>query len=245
MENESFGFAALLLAAGSGSRLGGEIPKPFLEVEGRPLLQWCAERLAALPGHLGTILTIDPAARSGGLPPLWPALERARVLAVVDGGADRQESCAKAYAALCGAGLSACDLVLVHDAARPFFPRRQALEALSSALRTGAAICAHPVRDTLKRVDPEGRIQETLPRSEIRAAATPQVFRREVFERMQEAIRTRDLRGTDESSLAERLGFEVRCVLGPTTNLKVTYPEDLPLLEPLARETLRHDREET
>lgn len=205
-------------------------PKPYLLLAGRPLLEWNARRLASIPGHLGTVAAMDEASLTERLPGLWPALEQQRVVGCVRGGETRQGSTRQAYQAALERVTAGFELVLVHDCARPFFPYSGTAMALSCAAASGAAILGTWATDTLKRVDASGKIQSTLPRSEIVLAATPQVFRRAEFDRMMELGLEAGLEGTDEAGLAEAAGIEVQVIPSPSSNMKLTHPEDLLLL---------------
>jgi 2-C-methyl-D-erythritol 4-phosphate cytidylyltransferase len=230
-------FVALLLAAGRSSRMQAEVPKPFLELLDRTVLEWSAARLAAVAGHAGTVVTLDEvslAERFSQLSHGVPGL-----LEAIAGGETRQESTVLAWAAA-SRHVSDIDLVLVHDAARPFFSVEAAARAIAGASEVGGAIVGHYARDTLKRTDEHGLIRATVDREGVFQAATPQVFRRAEFETMLAHARTSGLVGTDESQLAEAAGIDVRAIAAPSTNIKLTHPEDLqlvPCLAPLLRDT--------
>jgi len=229
-------FVALLLAAGKSSRMRTDVPKPFLEIIDRTVLEWSATRLADLPGHTGTVITLDPVSLTERFPRLSHGIPG--LLEAIAGGETRQESTALAWAAA-ARRVPDADLVLVHDAARPFFSIAATTRAIASAADAGGAIVGHYARDTLKQTDEHGRIQETLSRERVFQAATPQVFRRADFERMLAHAKQSQLIGTDEAQLAESAGIEVRAIASPSTNIKLTLPEDLrlvPCLAPLLRE---------
>jgi 2-C-methyl-D-erythritol 4-phosphate cytidylyltransferase/2-C-methyl-D-erythritol 2,4-cyclodiphosphate synthase len=162
-----------------------------------------------------------------------PYLTRAsKPLQIVTGGARRQDSVARAFEALS----PATDVVVVHDAARPFASPDLLSRTIAAALDSGAAVAALAARDTVKRArakDSVSYVAETLPRATIYLAQTPQAFRRAV---LGEALSSSDpqVDATDEASLAERAGFAVRIVEGEPSNIKVTTPEDLEAAEKLA-----------
>jgi 2-C-methyl-D-erythritol 4-phosphate cytidylyltransferase len=217
-------------AAGRGERFGGERPKQFLQVAGRPLLAWSVERLR----HAGfASLTVAVAEESieeaARLLPVGPWLR------IVAGGATRQASVASALAA-CPAGPD--DLVAVHDAARPATAIADLLGVVEAAARCGGAVLGRAVSDTLKRIE-AWRIVATLDRHALFRAETPQVFRRATLDRA--LLRARDDRfvGTDEAALVERLGdVVIAAVEASAPNPKVTVPADLALVEwLLERET--------
>jgi len=224
--------AMLLLAAGRGSRFGGPLPKAYVPLRGKPLLVHCVERLArvAIPGmSVQVIVAVHPGDRQTHLAPCLPALRAAvgeqRSLQVVDGGETRQESMQR-----CLLAAGPVDLVLVHDAARPFLPITATRKCIETAAATGAALLAIPAPDTLKRVA-DGVVAATIDRGGIWLAQTPQVIRRTVLLQALEHALTTGFAGTDDVSLVEHLGAPVTVVQGSPANLKITRPEDLPLAE--------------
>jgi 2-C-methyl-D-erythritol 4-phosphate cytidylyltransferase len=212
---------ALIVAAGSGERLGAGRPKALVELAGRPLLWWSLDALRGVDSVERIVVA---------MPPATPA--PAGVTAV-EGGAVRSESVRRALEAA-GPSEREHELVLVHDAARPLITTELA-EAVIAALVADrdahAAIAAAPVTDTIKRVDPTGTVTETLPRGELWAVQTPQVFRRDALERAL-AVSERELaRASDDAWLIERAGGRVIVVPTSDENLKVTTPLDLRVAE--------------
>jgi 2-C-methyl-D-erythritol 4-phosphate cytidylyltransferase len=208
---------ALIVAAGSGERLGAGRPKALVQVAGRPLLQWSIDALGGVAGIERIVVA---------LPPGTPA--PAGVTAV-DGGAVRSESVRRALAAA-----GEAELVLVHDAARPLLSAELAekvIAALEGAEDADAAIAAVPVTDTVKRVDATGAVAETLDRSLLWAVQTPQVFRREALQRALDVPAEELARATDDAWLIERRGGRVIVVRASEENLKVTTPLDLRVAE--------------
>lgn len=220
--------AILLLAAGRGSRFGGEVPKAYVSLDGVPILLRSAARLAQTvdlrsPGNRMVVL-VHPDDRPTHLAPLLAGLQALGNVVVADGGATRQESMARGLAAA-GEG---CELVLVHDAARPLFPVAATQTAMARAAECGAALLALPATDTLKQVDPAtGLVRASVDRSSIWLAQTPQVLRREVLVRALAQARTDGFEGTDDVSLAEHVGCPVAVVEGSPRNLKITRSDDL------------------
>ncbi len=224
---------ALVLAAGQGTRLG-KGPKAALDLAGRPLAAWSLETLghpAALVDRV--ILVGDAAALAPALAALTPAA-RSKVARVVPGGPSREESCARGLAA---AGDDAA-IVLVHDAARPFASTALFAAVVLAVARTGAALAAVPLTDTLKQGSADGRVVATVPRSGLWRAQTPQGARADLMRRAHaEAARVRgtgaasDVEdgavGTDDVALVERIGGEVAIVPGEASNVKLTTADDL------------------
>jgi 2-C-methyl-D-erythritol 4-phosphate cytidylyltransferase/2-C-methyl-D-erythritol 2,4-cyclodiphosphate synthase len=212
---------AIIAAGGSGSRLGAPVPKQLLEVAGRSLLRRSVEAFAAHPAISDVIVALPPALAAQ--PPAWLAGVR-----IVTGGESRQDSVANAVDAVD----EVSDVVLVHDAARPFVSREVITRAIEGALAHGAAIAAVPVSDTVKRIarGADGPvIVETLPRDEIYLAQTPQAFTRDVLRAAVAAGRASaaDAPATDEAMLAERAGHAVHVVAGDAANVKITTAGDL------------------
>ncbi len=207
--------AAILVAAGSGSRFGADTPKQFLALAGKPVLRHAAEALAA------AVDLIQPVGEAG---PIEAALAGLDHLPTVPGGATRQDSVRAGLEAL---EPHAPDIVLVHDAARPFIPPGTIPALLAALEQAPGAIPALPVPDTLKRVE-QGVITQTVPRDGLYRAQTPQAFR---FPVLLAAHRAGIAGATDDASLLEATGAPVAIVPGAPENIKLTYPEDLSRLE--------------
>ncbi|MCX7932114.1 MAG: bifunctional 2-C-methyl-D-erythritol 4-phosphate cytidylyltransferase/2-C-methyl-D-erythritol 2,4-cyclodiphosphate synthase [Rhodovarius sp.] len=208
---------ALLLAAGTGSRFGGPVPKQYLEIGGRAVVRHAAEALLAE----GLVAALQPVAAAGEEGRLAALLAGLPCLPPVAGGASRAESVRAGLAALAA---RAPDVVLVHDAARPVVPRGT-IPALLEALRHApGAIPAQPVSDTLKRAA-AGRVQETVPRAGLFRAQTPQAFRYAVL--VAAHADPDAATATDDAELLERAGHPVALVPGSEHNVKITFPEDL------------------
>jgi 2-C-methyl-D-erythritol 4-phosphate cytidylyltransferase len=212
---------ALILAAGSGKRFGAGAPKAFVELAGRPLVQWSVDALS----QVQEIEQIVVAMPSGLAAPAG--------VSAVEGGSVRSESVRLALAAA-GGGRDQ-DLVLVHDAARPLLTTELAaatIRALEADESIDAAIAAVPMTDTVKRVR-DGVVSETLERSELWAVQTPQVFRRAALERALDVPDEVLAQATDDAWLVERAGGRVGVVKASSENLKITTPLDLALAEML------------
>ena len=220
--------AALVLAAGRGERLGSSIPKAFVELLGKTLLQRSVETLVRV-STLDRIVPVVPP-ESGSFQPgsRLPASEK--LVAAVTGGRERQDSVRLGLAALS----TETRWVAVHDAARCLVSEAEVEAVIGAAQETGAAILARPSTDTLKRVR-DGVIEATLDRSQCWAAQTPQVFRVDLLREALEKAAAEGFVGTDDAQLVERLGVAVRVVPGSARNLKITTPEDLRVAEALLR----------
>jgi 2-C-methyl-D-erythritol 4-phosphate cytidylyltransferase len=146
-----------------------------------------------------------------------------KVRKVVAGGAERQDSVRHALAQV----PPSADIVLIHDAVRPFMTRRMIDEVVAAARKEGAAIIALPMRDTVKQVRPDGVIERTVDRTALWLAQTPQAFRRDWIESAHKKAHAEGVRATDDAFLVEWLGYSVAVVEGSGENIKVTRPEDL------------------
>ncbi len=222
---------ALLLAAGRGERLGSDGPKAFVDLAGKPLLQWSLEALAASPEIEKIVVAMPP--ETGALPPgpvaglQPPGLRLPGGAICVAGGEVRSASVRLALAAA-GDG----DPVLIHDAARPLLSGELIERTLAAACAEGmaGAIAAAPVSDTVKRAyGLPPIVAETLDRAGLWAVQTPQVFRRDTLERALAVAEEVLAQATDDAWLVERLGGRVAIVPWEDANLKVTTPLDLRL----------------
>ena len=232
---------AIVAAGGRGERLGGPQPKQMLVIGGRSILERSVQLLVGHPAVDEVVVALPPGLAAQ--PPAW-LTRAAKTVRVVSGGPRRQDSVANAFAAIS----DETDVVVIHDAARPFASASLVSRTIDAAVETGAALAALPARDTVKRVGPvearhyrdsgpEGphHVLETLPRDTIYLAQTPQAFRREVLAAALAYGAREVVEATDEATLAERAGHWVRLVDGETTNIKITTQEDLAMAEALAR----------
>ena len=212
---------AIIAAGGAGRRLGAAVPKQMLELGGRTILERSVEAFASHPRVSDVIVALP--SDLAAAPPPW--LQRYARVRVVEGGARRQDSVALAFDAV----PPAAEVVLVHDAARPFVSPDLIARCIDAAATHGGAIAAVPVSDTVKRVaqqDDGYVIEGTVPRESIYLAQTPQAFRRAVLGAAVAAGRS-GVEGTDEAALAERSGHAVRVVEGEPSNVKITTAADL------------------
>jgi 2-C-methyl-D-erythritol 4-phosphate cytidylyltransferase len=227
---------AIIVAAGSGTRLGLDVPKAFVELGGKSLLWYSLRTIIAVAEIEEAVITV---------PPGMEARARAQVHAVgleipvkiTPGGAERQDSVRIAL----GLTSAEAELVVVHDAARPFATPAMFAATLAVAELVGGAIAATPLADTLKRVvedtgpaDRHGAIVATVSRANLWQAQTPQAFRRELLVEAHDRAAADSIVATDDADLVERLGATVAVVDGSTLNFKITTAADLRLAELLA-----------
>ena len=212
---------AVVPAAGSGRRVGGSSPKQFLHLGGVPLL---VRTLVALGRSrvIGGIVVVAPPSAVERTRRLIKHYRLARVLAVISGGRERQESVWLGLQAV----PSTAGLVVVHDGVRPFITGALVRQVVEAASRFGAAACGLSVRETVKRAR-EGFVQATVERDGLWLVQTPQAFRRSLLWEAHEKARQDGFLGTDDAVLVERLGAPVRMVPGLLENFKITTPDDL------------------
>ncbi len=216
----------VLLAAGRSARMGGG-DKLLAPLAGRPVLAHSLAALAACDEIAHVVVVTGPANRAA-VAQLARSHGGGKVRALATGGAQRQDSVAAGLAALPN-----LELIAVHDGARPLVDAEDFSEGVRIAREVGAAIAGAPVADTIKRVDAAERVIETPPRARLRAAATPQVFRRKLLERAHRAATQAGVSATDDAALVERLGEPVVVFASRRRNLKITTADDLWLAESL------------
>ena len=210
--------AAVVPAAGEGSRLPGAVAKQFRSLAGKPLFHHSLLRLART-GLIGRIVVVVPSLTD---PPELPGGMDVEVR-MAEGGARRQDSVRNGLAAA-GDGVA---WVVVHDGARPLVTPEVLERCLLGAAETGASIAALRVVDTVKVGDADGFIEATRSREGLWLAQTPQVARRELLARAMEWAEANDFEGTDEAALLEAIGVRVKLVEGSAQNIKVTTPGDM------------------
>ena len=218
--------SAIIVAAGSGTRLGFDTPKAFVELNGRSLLSYSLRTIAAVPSIEEAVVTVPAGMESRARAEVKSAGLEIPVK-LTPGGAERQDSVRIAL----GLTSAEAELIIVHDAARPFATPAMFEAALAAAGRAGGAIAAIPLADTLKRVDRGHAIVATVARAALWQAQTPQAFRRDLLIRAHERAVTERIVATDDADLVEQLGASVEVVDGSALNFKVTTAEDLRLAE--------------
>ncbi len=213
---------AVVVAAGQGTRFGGDHPKQFALLNGIPVLLHAIRPFTSHPDVACAVVVLPP--EDALAPPAWLEPLLGDALRVVAGGATRRESVARGLAAL----PHGCDVVLVHDGARPF-PPRAAIDAGLAAARQGhGAVPALPVADTIKRADDFGTVLCTVARAGLWRAQTPQAFPRGLLVRAHGADAGLG-DATDDAMLVELAGGRVDLIPGSPRNLKITTPDDLEL----------------
>ena len=218
---------AVVPAGGTGKRMGAGTPKQFLMLGGVPMMLHSLRALERAPSVSEVVLVVPKQDRERALTDVVERYGLKKVMKVVPGGATRQESVHH--------GLNEVDedaeIVVVHDAVRPFVTEDLIERSIEAARKHGGAIVAVPMKDTPKQAGPDGLIQRTLNRAELWLAQTPQTFRRALIVEAYRKAEIEHLHATDDAALVERLGHKVGIVEGSWENIKVTTREDMVLAE--------------
>jgi 2-C-methyl-D-erythritol 4-phosphate cytidylyltransferase len=225
---------AIIPAAGLGTRLASvgqsKMSKQFFEIGGVPILIRTLRHFAACP----EVDQIYVALRQAEIGPFQSQVGKepyAAKVTLVEGGDNRQESVHNALKAVVA---QPNDIILVHDAVRPFVEPQIIHNVITAVEKSGAAIAGLPAVDTVKlveRMSTGAIISSTVPRERVVMAQTPQGFRYEIIKRAFEDAAVQGVTGTDEASLAERIGVEVAVVMGSARNIKITTPADMEIAE--------------
>lgn len=216
----------IIPAAGSGSRLQKEIPKPYISIAGRTILEHTVRPFLGIEALQQIIIATSQSYISRAREILESSVPSAISYRVIEGGSERQHSIRH--------GLESTfesDIIIIHDAVRPFVRTSDIRNCCKTALEMGAAVLGVPAKDTIKQVDADRIIQNTPSREKLWQAQTPQVFKAEVIKEAHRKAFEDNFVGTDDASLVERLGYAVKMVEGKRTNFKITYPLDLKLAQ--------------
>lgn len=216
---------AVILAAGLGKRMQAGHNKQFIEICGQSVLTHTLTVFAQIP-EIAKIVLVVRAGEEDTCQNMIPEIaENKTVLAI--GGKERQDSVHNGIRAITWE----CEYILIHDGARPLVTEKVIRRTLLAAQNSGAAICAVPVKDTIKQADSDGNVLATIPRESLWAVQTPQVFRADLIRRAYENAYVHNHYGTDDASLVEYLGEKIKIVTGDYENIKITTPEDIPTAE--------------
>jgi 2-C-methyl-D-erythritol 4-phosphate cytidylyltransferase/2-C-methyl-D-erythritol 2,4-cyclodiphosphate synthase len=219
--------SAIVVAAGSGVRLGRSEPKAFVKIGGRTMLSYSLRVIASISLIKELVITVPEGFEGAARAEVTATSVRIPVK-ITCGGAERQDSVRIALALTS----SDSDVVVVHDAARPLATATMFEACLEAASRAGGAIAAIPLADTLKRVV-DGAIVETIARAGLWQAQTPQAFRRDILVAAHRRAVDQRILATDDADLVERNGIRVEVIEGSTANIKITTPPDLAIAEAL------------
>lgn len=223
--------SAIVAAGGSGVRMGQDTEKAFTEVNGLPIVFYSLAALQECDAVSETVLVSTECGeelfRSLGGADRFP-----RLVKVVRGGLYRQQS---VYNGLCACDPRA-DVIVIHDAARPLLKKEWVTSAIEALDGHSGVVLSAKVTDTLKRATPDGVVQATVPRDELYAVQTPQVFRADWIRRAHDEALSKGVVATDDAALVEAIGGKIRLLTVGRWNLKVTYQEDLKVAAALLKE---------
>ena len=220
--------SAIIPAAGLGLRMGSDIPKQFLLLDGKPILHYTLSVLEQCSEVDEVVLVVSEKEVMQAQQQIQVSYPK--VTQVVLGGKERQDSVYNGWRSLD----PGTEIVVVHDGVRPFVPPDLISETIGAARDFGAAITAIPVSDTIKKVSADGRVERTVDRTGLWRVQTPQTFRYSLLGEAFQKAQADGFYGTDEGSLIEHLGKEVKVVPGSELNIKITRSEDLVLGKKIA-----------
>ncbi len=210
----------VILAAGKGLRMGGLVPKQYLELAGRPILAHTLEAFDSAPSvDTIVIVSTDEEVIKEDILKCWPIR---KFVSFVEGGTERQDSVWKALNAI-----GNCDIIVIHDGVRPLIQVPVIEESIAVARQFGAAVAGMPSKDTIKVVDDQGFSIKTPDRSRLWAIQTPQTFQFSLLKEGHIKAKKDGYIGTDDSSLLERMDLPVKLIKGGYDNIKITTPDDL------------------
>lgn len=214
--------ALIIPAAGAGERIGGDVPKPYLKLSGKTVLEHTLLRFKMVSGLGEVIVSTSPDyvdRTKEILEQLYPNL----ICHVVEGGKERQDSIRNALKKIS----EKTGLIAVHDAVRPFVSREDIEKCIIEASRWGGAVLAIPAMDTIKIAGEKNEVAKTPDRNLMWHAQTPQIFWAALLREAYDNAEQYQIKGSDDSSLVEKIGGKVVLVNGSSRNFKITVPLDL------------------
>lgn len=231
---------AIIMAAGKGKRMQTAVSKQFLPVCGKEILAWTVDVFEKSP-LVDNILLMASADGKEDVQHLWDNYGWKKVAAVLEGGKERQNSVANGLAAV----EEDTDIVLIHDGVRPFVTEEMIADSIVAAQAYGGAVIGVPAKDTIKVCSADGMAVETPDRSTLWQIQTPQTFQRDLIVNAYEKADRDGFLGTDDASVAEFAGHQVKVVMGSYRNIKITTKEDLVIAEAfLKEESLKENKKE-
>lgn len=224
--------SVIIASAGMSNRMGSKMNKQFLAVGGKPILAHTIEKFEESRFIDEIIIVSKEEEIEYCRKEIVRKYKFNKVTNIIRGGLERQESVYNGILALD----EKSDIVLIHDGARPFVKKENIEDGIKGVIESDSCVIGVPVKDTIKVVGDRNEINNTPPRADLWAAQTPQCFYKDILIRGYEKAMEDDYLGTDDSSLVERLGLEVKMIMGSYENIKITTPEDLILAESLFKE---------
>lgn len=221
--------AAVIVAGGSGSRMGTKVKKQYLKLKGKEILAHTVERFSTIAQIEEIIVVTSEEDIDYVTMLLRDKYKIKKIKAVVAGGKERQDSCWNGIRSVS----KKIDYIMVHDAARPLISETVIEASIEKVKEVKACIVAVPVKDTIKQADQDGKIINTPNRESLWAVQTPQTFEKELLMNAYKEAYIKKVKATDDSMIVEAFGEVVHIVKGEYTNIKITTPEDLLLAERL------------
>lgn len=221
--------AAVIVAGGSGSRMGTKVKKQYLKLKDKEILVHTVERFSTIT-MIQEIIVVTAQEDIEYVTKLLKEVYKVdKVKKVVAGGKERQDSCYNGIKSVS----HDINYVMIHDGARPLISEQCILQSIEKVKEHKACIVAVPVKDTIKQVDDTGKVIQTPKRETLWSVQTPQTFERDLIIKAYEATHNDSIIATDDSMIVEAMGHPVYIVQGEYTNIKITTPEDLLLAEKL------------
>ena len=213
----------IIPASGSGERFGSKIPKQFLKIEGKEIISHTLERFNSIK-IIDEIIISTKLEYFMRISTILRRYNLRKVSKIVEGGKRRQDS---VYNALINMDCGKDDLILIHDAVRPFISRKKITELIKAAQKDNCAILGLPVNETIKRTDKNDIVTETIERENVRTIQTPQAFRYDILRKSFDKAYVENFTGTDEAAIVENAGYKVKVIEGEKANVKITFREDI------------------
>lgn len=221
--------SVIVAAAGMSNRMGSKINKQFIDIDNKPILAHTLNKFEESPYIDEIILISKEEEVEYCRKEIVKKYGFKKIKNIIRGGRERQDSIYNGILALD----ERCDIVLTHDGARPFVRKKNIEDGIKGVLKHGACVVGVPVKDTIKVIDDDKNIHHTPKRSMLWAAQTPQCFWKNILQKGYEYAIDEGIVGTDDSSLVEKAGYNVKMIMGNYDNIKITTPEDLIIAESL------------
>jgi 2-C-methyl-D-erythritol 4-phosphate cytidylyltransferase len=222
---------AIVPAAGTGERMGTNRKKPYLLLNKRPLLYYTLTALDSIASIAQIIVAVAPGDERFCQQQVLEKFHFNKSIQIIPGGSSRQESVRRLLERV----PEDTQLVLIHDGARPLITPELLEQAIAETMVWKATVLAVPVKDTIKSANDTLQIEKTISRERLWAIQTPQTFERSVIQEAHQRASQEGFIGTDDAALVERMGVQVKIVMGSYDNIKITTPEDLIVAEALLK----------
>jgi len=214
--------SAIIPSAGFGTRMGN-VKKPYIELAGKPILAHTLEKFQQCQSVNNIIIVTAKGDEQRCANEIIESFNISKVIDIIAGGNTRQESVFNAIQKL----IPDTDIVVIHDAVRPFLTEKMIIESIENASLYGSAIIAVPVKDTIKEANENKLVLKTLDRQKLWMIQTPQAFKYDIIKQAHIQAKNRNIQATDDASLVEFIGLDVKLVMGSYDNIKITTPDDL------------------